>query len=81
MAAAALAAVLRDGFVRGLVDELAPRVTLPPPPSGREWTLTFAETARLLEAAQRDDALRGRSSAGSTVVDLRLLVHEQVQAV
>ena len=67
VAAAALAAVLRDGFARGLVDELPPRVTLPPPPAGRERTLTLAETARLLEVAQADDAARGRSLLGPLV--------------
>jgi len=60
-AAAALSAVLRDGYVRGLVDQPPPRVILPPPPAARTRTLTPADADELLAAAGRDDAARGRS--------------------
>ncbi len=67
VAAAALAAVLRDAYGRGLVDELPPRLTLPPPPARRERTLTLDEAGRLLEAAQADDARLTRSLLGPLV--------------
>jgi len=67
VAAAALAAVLRDAYGRGLVDELPPRLTLPPPPRRRERTLALDEADRLLGAAQADDARLERSLLGPLV--------------
>ena len=61
--AAAVSAVLRDGFERGLLEELPPRVQLPPPPAGRVVSLTFAEAEKLLQAAQAEDTTRKRSLA------------------
>ena len=61
--AAAVSAVLRDGFERGLLEELPPRVQLPPPPAGRVVSLTFSETETLLQAAHTEDAERKRSLA------------------
>jgi integrase len=66
-AAAALTAVLRDGYLRGLLDVLPPRVLLPPPPAARARALTPQEGARLVEAARRDDLDRGRSLLGPLV--------------
>jgi integrase len=60
-AAAALAAVLRDGYTRGLLDTLPPRLQLPPPPPARDRTLTPAEAERLLAAATADDTTKRRS--------------------
>ena len=61
MAEAALAAVLRDLYARGILDAVPPRPALPAPPRARERYLTIEEGERLLEAAVRDDERTGRS--------------------
>lgn len=61
LAAAALAAVLRDLYARGLTDAPPPRVSLPPPSPARERFLTTAEADRLLQAAEADDTAFERS--------------------
>lgn len=66
-AAAALSAVLRDGYVRGLIDELPPRLLLPPPPPRRTSVISLAEAERLLAAARAEDAERKRSLLGPLV--------------
>jgi integrase len=66
-AAAALASVLRDGYLRGLVDELPPRLLLPPPPRPKTLALTVAQADRLVAAAQADDHARRRSLLGPLV--------------
>ena len=60
-AAATLNTVLRDGYTRGLIDTLPPRLLLPPPPAARDRTLTPAEAERLLAAATTDDHNHHRS--------------------
>lgn len=55
IAYAALAAVLRDLYGRGLIDVLPPRVLMPPPARPRERALTIEEADRLLAAAKADD--------------------------
>jgi integrase len=60
-AAAALRAVLRDGYARRLLDSLPPSVSLPPPPPRRDRTITLEEAARLVEFAKADDEAHGRS--------------------
>lgn len=67
-AAAVLAAVLRDGYARGLIDELLPRLLLPPPPAARKVVLSFEEAELLVAAAHAEDARRGRSLLGPLVV-------------
>ena len=61
VAYAALAAVLRDLYSRGLIESLPPRVLLPPPGRPRERALTIDEADRLLAAAEADDSRTGRS--------------------
>lgn len=61
IAYAALAAVLRDLYGRGLIDALPPRVLMPPPARPRERALTIAEADRLLAAAIADDEEYERS--------------------
>lgn len=61
LAAAAVGAVLRDLYARGLTDAPPPRVSLPPPAPPRERFLTTTEADRLLQAAEADDAVTGRS--------------------
>ena len=61
IAYAALAAVLRDLYGRGLIDDLPPRVLMPPPSRPRERALTIEEADRLLVAAQADDEETKRS--------------------
>jgi integrase len=60
-AAAVLSAVLRDGYLRGLAEQLPPRVLLPPPPAARTRALTVEEAERLLKAAGADDYKHRRS--------------------
>lgn len=55
IAYAAVAAVLRDLYGRGLTDTLPPRVLMPPPARPRERALTIEEADRLLAAAEADD--------------------------
>jgi integrase len=52
---ACLSAVLRDLYVRGIVDSLPPAILLPPPGAGRDRALTPAEAQSLLAAALVDD--------------------------
>lgn len=61
LAAAAIAAVLRDAYTRGFVDVLPPKVLLPPPPPSRAKSLDFAEGDRLFLAALADDERLKRS--------------------
>jgi len=58
---AAVAAVLRDAYGRGVIDVVPPRLALPPPPKGRDRTVTVVEADRLLEAAEADDQRLRRS--------------------
>jgi integrase len=58
---ASLSGVLRDLYVRGVLDSLPPAVLLPPPNRGRERALTPAEAQRLLDAAAEDDRMTGDS--------------------
>ena len=51
---ACVSAVLRDLYVRGIVDSLPPAVLLPPPNAGRDRALTPIEANLLLR--RRDDA-------------------------
>ncbi len=60
-AAAAISAVLRDLYGLGVIDELPPRVTLPPPSKGRSRTIGMDDAERLRAAAQADDDARARS--------------------
>jgi integrase len=66
-AVSALAAVLRDGYARGLLDELPPRVILPPPPPPRSRVLTPAAANRLVGCAFDDDRRNARSLLGPLV--------------
>jgi integrase len=58
---ASLSAVLRDLYVRGIVDWLPPSVLLPPPNPRRGRALTPAEAEALLDAAAADDRTSGES--------------------
>jgi integrase len=60
VAAAALYAVLRDLYGRGMLDALPPRLALPPPPRARDAAFTPSEGERLLAAAHADDATHKR---------------------
>ena len=59
---ACVSAVLRDLYVRGIVDSLPPAVLLPPPNAGRDRALTPAEAQALLAAALADDRGTARAS-------------------
>lgn len=67
VAAAVVAAVLRDSYRRGFLDTVPPRIVLPPPPPSRRRTITLSEGDRLLQEAIADDALRSRSLLGPLV--------------
>jgi integrase len=67
VAAAVVAAVLRDSYCRGFLDTVPPRVVLPPPPPSRRRTITLSEGDRFLQEAIADDASRGRSLLGPLV--------------
>ena len=67
VAAAVVAAVLRDSYGRGFLDAVPPRVMLPPPPPPRRKSITLSEGDKLLEAAKAEDALRSRSLLGPLV--------------
>jgi integrase len=66
-AANAVAACLRYGYDRGLIDELPARVKLPPPSPPRNRALTVEQFDRLRAAAYADDAKRKRSLLGPLV--------------
>jgi integrase len=61
IADAALVAVLRDLYERGVLDAVPVRPILPPPPPGRDVRVSVAEADRLLAEARADDARTGRS--------------------
>ena len=61
VADAAIVAVLRDLYERGLLDALPARPVLPPPPAGRTERLSLAQVNTLLAAARTDDERTGRS--------------------
>lgn len=61
VADAAVSAVLRDLYERGVLDAIPSRPVLPPPPRPRERRLTLAQADALLEAAREDDRRGGRS--------------------
>jgi integrase len=67
VAAAAIAAVLRDAYQRRLLDELPPRVSLPPPPGGRTRIVVPDRVEKLLEVAAADDTERRVSLLGPLV--------------
>src|SRR5262249_48944529 len=68
---ACLSAVLRDLYVRGIVDSLPPAILLPPPNAGRDRALTPDEAEALLAAARADDR-RNRESLMHPLVALLL---------
>jgi integrase len=70
MAAAAISAVLRDLYLRGLVDVPPPRIALPPPARGRDRALSTSEADRLLAAAEEDDERLARSLMAPLVAAL-----------
>jgi integrase len=61
VADAALTAVLRDLYERGVLDTMPARPILPSPPRSREERLSIAQVDALLAAARADDERIGRS--------------------
>jgi len=66
-AAAALSAVVRDGYARGYIDQLLPRLLLPPPSRARVQALMYEEAELLIAAARADDETHRRSLLGPLV--------------
>jgi integrase len=66
-AVAAVVAVLRDAYGRGLIDSLPGRIILPPPPPSRAKHLTAVDLDRVQAGADDDDARLGRSLLGPLV--------------
>jgi integrase len=61
IADAAVSAVLRDLYERGLLDVIPARPVLPPPPPPRRERLTLAQADALLDAAAEDDRANDQS--------------------